>query len=327
MRTRSILSRFIIDLLPGGRPPVAIEISPTGVLAGYRSANGGDPSCAFQALPPGIIVPGIDAPNLRPPETVSTAIRSALEQVSPHSRDITLILPDSTTRVFILDFESLPDDTAEILEILRFRLRKVVHFDVQHAKISYQILPSNQAQCRALVVIIPESILTEYEGAVRAAGYQAGSVLPSGVAGLAAMTSSEPMLLAFVAETSVITSITQSNDILLYRTHELSADPALRPAELRHDIAVAAAYFEDHLRIPPKCLYYTGPETLQELARSLDLHGLAVLNLVPQPQGAGPPFPEYLALRESLVLWLERDRPWRSMSIWRRASSSIYGRL
>lgn len=287
---RSILSR-IISLLPAGRPPVALEIAPIGVLAAYRSAIGEAPSCTFEPLSTGVVVPGIDAPNLRPPESVSAAIRSALEQLSPPSRDVTLVLPDATTRVFILDFESLPDDTAEILEILRFRLRKVLPFDVEHAKISYQMLPCHQAQRRALVAIIPEPIVAEYEAAVHAAGYDPGSVLPSGLAGLAALTSTDPMLLAFVAETSVTTSIVHANDILLYRSHELSEDPALRPSELRHDIAVAFAYFEDHLRTSPKFLYYTGSDTLHDLTRSLDLDELAVIHLVPQPQNTSPTLP------------------------------------
>lgn len=288
---RSILRRLVTNLLPAGRPPVALEIAPIGISAAYRSAVGEAPSFAFQALSAGVVVPGIDGPNFRPPETVSTAIRSALEQISPPSRDVTLVLPDSTARVFILDFESLPDDTGEIQEILRFRLRKVIPFDVENAKISYQMLPSSQSKRRALVAVIPGSILAEYEEAVHAAGYDPGSVLPSGLAGLAAITSSEPMLLAFVAERSVITSIIHSNDILLYRTHELSVDPALRSTELRHDIAVAAAYFEDHFTNSPKFLNYAGPDTLQELTRSLDLHGLAVIDLVPQPQNTSPVLP------------------------------------
>lgn len=288
---RSILNRFNLDSLRTGRPPAAVEITPQGVLAAYRPAIGEMPVYAFQSLPAGTVVPRTDEPNLRPSETVSAAIQSALEQVSPLAHDVTVVLPDSTARVFILDFDTLPQNTADILEILRFRLRKVLPFDVENAKISYQMLPSRQSKCRALVAIIPGPILAEYEEAVHAAGYEPGSVLPSGLAGLAALTSSEPMLLAFVAETSVITSIVHSNDILLYRTHELSVDPALRSTELHHDIAVAAAYFEDHFMSSPKFLYYAGPDTLQELTRSLDLYGLAVIDLVPQPQDTSPTLP------------------------------------
>ena len=43
-------------------------------------------------------------------------------------------------RVFVLDFDSLPAKPAEALPVLRFRLRKMVPFDVEHAGVSYQVL-------------------------------------------------------------------------------------------------------------------------------------------------------------------------------------------
>jgi type IV pilus assembly protein PilM len=277
-RMRSILSRFKIDLLRAGRPPAAVEITPRGVLAAYRSASGETPLFAFQSLPVGTVVPRIDEPNLRPPEVVSAAIRSTLERISPLLRDVTVVLPDSTTRVFILDFDALPNNTAEILEILRFRLRKIVPFNVENAEVSYQLLPNREPKCRALVAIIPEPILAEYEQAIRSAGFEPGAVLPSGLAGLAALTSPEPVLLASVAETSLTTSIIHFNDVLLYRTHELHEDPALRDSELQQDIAVAAAYFEDQFTKPPEILHYAVSGTGEEFAHSVDLR-LSVVDL------------------------------------------------
>ena len=74
----------------GGRPPAAVEISPEGVLAASRPASrkrGAESAHgnlhAFVPLPPGALVPGIEEPNLREPEAVAAAIRSALDEVSP----------------------------------------------------------------------------------------------------------------------------------------------------------------------------------------------------------------------------------------------------
>jgi type IV pilus assembly protein PilM len=280
---RSILTRFKTEWLRAGRPPAAVEITRRGVLAAYRSESEQMPSYAFQALPVDTVVPRIDEPNLRPPEVVAAAIRSALKQVSPLSRDITLVLPDSTTRVFILDFDTLPSNHSDILEIMRFRLRKVVPFDVENAEISYQVLPSRETKCRALVAIIPERVLAEYEDAVHAAGYESGAVLPSGLAGIAALTLPEPILIASVTETSLTTSIVCSNDVLLYRTHDIPEDPTLRHSELQRDIAVAAAYFEDQVMSPPKILHYAGAGTAHEFANSVDLQGLDIVDLSPPP--------------------------------------------
>src|SRR5580700_2486760 len=120
-----------------GRPPAAIEIAPEGVLAAALSSSSGDHAWAFRPLPAGAIVPHIEEQNVRSPEALATAIRSALSQVSPRTRDITLILPDTLVRVFVLDFDTLPAKAAEALSVVRFRLRKTVPFDVEHASVSY----------------------------------------------------------------------------------------------------------------------------------------------------------------------------------------------
>ena len=156
----------------GGRPPAAVEITPEGVLAAARSGGKSDAGrghvYAFVPLPAGALVPGIEEPNLRAPEAVIAAIRSALAEVSPRTRAVTLVLPDTLVRVFVLDFDSLPAKPAEAIPVVRFRLRKMVPFDVEHAGVSYQILKQDENECKVLAAVMPGPILAEYEAAVRA---------------------------------------------------------------------------------------------------------------------------------------------------------------
>jgi type IV pilus assembly protein PilM len=170
---------------PGGRPPAAIEFAPDGVLAAALPAKSNTPVYAFQPLPRGALVPGVAEPNLLAADQVTAAIRSALGALSTRSRAVTLVLPDTSVRVFVLDFDSLPAKAADVLQVLRFRLRKMVPFDVEHAGVSYQVLGGNKIEQRVLTAVIPGPILHEYEGASRAAGYEPGAVLPSSLAALA----------------------------------------------------------------------------------------------------------------------------------------------
>src|SRR5208337_5082724 len=94
---------------------------------------GQPPVYAFEPLPAGALTPGIGEQNLHAPEAVAAAIRNALGQVSPRTRAVTVVLPDTAARVFVLDFDSLPGRAAEALPVLRFRLRKMIPFDVEHA--------------------------------------------------------------------------------------------------------------------------------------------------------------------------------------------------
>ena len=256
-----------------GRPPAAVEFSPEGVLAAAlpakrRGVTGG-PVYAFAPLPEGALVASIDAPNFRAPEAVASALRSALNQVSPRTRAVTLIVPDPVVRVFVLDFDSLPSRAEEANSVLRFRLRKMVPFDVEHAGISYQILVENKSECRVLTAVIPGPILAEYEAAVRAAGYEPGAVLPSSLAALAALESLDAVLTANLSSVSITTSITSGQDLLLYRTLDLPADPELRLQEVQRGIAVAAAYFEDKLLVRPQKLHYAGILSPTEFAESV----------------------------------------------------------
>jgi type IV pilus assembly protein PilM len=258
---------------------------PEGILAAALPGKGGSPVYAFVPLTPGTLTPGVEETNLRSPDVVARAIKSALDDVSPRSRHVTLVLPDTATRVFVLDFDSLPSKTAEIIAVLRFRLRKMVPFDVEKAGVSYQVLSQGKTECRALIAVLPGPILEEYEGAVRAAGFEPGAVLPSGLASLAALETESPALTACFNGISLTTTITSGQDLLLYRTLELPGDPAQRLADVQRDIAVAAAYFEDKLATPARELYYGGVGGAEEFARWAQLREpeMKVLELAPRP--------------------------------------------
>ena len=285
---KAILNKAKIGTQPGGRPPAAVEVSPEGALAAALPSAGHLPAYAFQPLAAGALVPGIGEPNLRAPEAVSAAIRSALDQVSPRTRSVTLVIPDTVVRVFVLDFDSLPAKPAEAIPVLRFRLRKMVPFEVEHAGLSYQVLVENKNECKVLAAVLPGPILAEYEGAVRAAGYEPGAVLPSSLAALEAIDAMEAVLIANLSPVSLTTSITNGQDLLLYRTLDLPVEPALRLDEVRRGVAVAAAYYEDKLGAPPVLLHFAGSMGIGDdgangFARWIDASEGSVVDLAPRP--------------------------------------------
>lgn len=280
----SILNPAKIAAPAGGRPPAAIEVTPDGVLAAALPALRSTPVYAFAPLPAGALVPALEGANLHQPNVVAESIRIALDEVAPRKRSVTLVLPDALIRVFVLDFDSLPAKPTEAIPVLRFRLRKMVAFDVEHAGVSYQVLSQNEAECRVLAAIVPSHILAEYEAAVRAAGYEPGVVLSSSLAGLESVDSMEAVLAANLSREGLTTVIANGQDLLLYRTLDLPEDPALRIAEIQSGIAVAAAYYEDKLQMRPRRLYCTGNTSAAELAAWLEDPELTVVEMVPQPE-------------------------------------------
>jgi len=291
---KSILAKAQIKAQPNGRPPAAVEITLDGVLAAAIPAPGQPAVYAFQPFAPGVLQPGIGEPNLRAPEAVSAAIRAALDQVSPRTHSVTVIIPDTVVRVFVLDFDSLPAKQADAFPVLRFRLRKMVPFEVEHAGISYQILSDKKDDTKVLAAVIPGAILAEYEAAVRAAGYEPGAVLSSSLAALEAVgagdstTAMEAVLIANLSPVALTTSITSGQDLLLYRTLDLPEDPAAHVEEVRRGVAVAAAYYEDKLGAAPTSLHFagslgSGEPGAEGFTNWLDGFDLSVVELAPRP--------------------------------------------
>ena len=266
-----------------GRPPAAIELTSEGVLAASLPSKHEAPVFAYEPLHPGVLIPGISELNMTSPEAVALAIRNALGAVSPRSRFVTVVIPDTAVRVFVLDFDAIPARASEAIPVLRFRLRKMVPFDVEHAGLSYQILSESKTEARVLVAILPSNILDEYETAVRAAGYEPGAVMPSALAALATLESSEPLLAACLSKVAITTSITQGDDLLLYRTLDLPEDPQQRLLEVQRSVAVAAAYYEDKVSVLPKELYFAGNGTASEFERWFGTSELKIIDLAPRP--------------------------------------------
>jgi len=286
---RSILSKAKLGSHPDGRPPAAVELAPQGVLAAATPAAGQPPVFAFEPLQAGALLPGIAEPNVKAPEAVAAAMRTALGKVSSRSRAVTLVLPDSVVRVFILDFDSLPSKAAEAVPVLRFRLRKMLPFDVEHAGLSYQMLSENKTECRVLAAVLPGPILAEYEAVVRQAGYEPGAVLPSSLAALAGLDKMEAVLVANLTDHALTTSIANGQNLLLYRTLDLPEEPGQRLDEVQRDIAVAAAFYEDKLGARPRVVHFSGgtssgSSTAEEFGRWLNDPEMTVTELAPRPE-------------------------------------------
>lgn len=271
------------------RPALACEITPEGVIAARQSRGAvtmAFASLAADPLSPDIVRPGLATPNFADPARVVAALRNALDELEPRDKTLTLVVPDAAVRVLILDFDSLPSKPQEALPIVRFRLRKLAPFEVDHAAVSYQVIRQTQSQARALVTLMPAPVRAEYEDAVRAAGYEPGVVLPSMLASLAALRSDDAALVVNRGGLTLTTAITNGNELLLHRTLELPASYAAQRAELAQVISVASAYFEDTLNTAPNVLYYSGPGGAEEFAAALGPEmeaALQVRDLAPLP--------------------------------------------
>ena len=297
----SIVRRIFPSDIDALRPRLACEITPAGVLAARpgsvaEAGEAQDVLTHFAPLRLGVLVPGLKAPAMTDRASVSAAIEQALEPIAERAKKVTVIVPDASVRVLLLDFDTLPAKTADVLPILRFRLKKLVHFEVDDAAISWQVLPKahDETAMRTVVAVMPAAVRAEYEDAVREAGYEPGAVLSSSLAALAAVPGEEPALLVNRNANCITTAIVRGTQLLLFRTIDLGENgantetgDALTTAELQQTVSVAMAYYEDTLASTAHTIYSVGPGGAGELDRLLALPGIRVRDLVPSREGYG----------------------------------------
>jgi type IV pilus assembly protein PilM len=300
----SIVRRIFPSDTDALRPRLACEITPAGVLAARpgsvaEAGEAQDVVTQFAPLRLGVLVPGLKTPAMTDRAAVSSAIGQALEPIAERAKKVTVIVPDASVRVLLLDFDTLPAKTAEVLPILRFRLRKLLHFEVDDAAISWQVLPKNgeETMVRTVVAVMPATVRAEYEDAVREAGYEPGAVLSSSLAALAAVPGDDPALLVNRNANCITTAIARGPQLLLFRTIDLGEGGAnvtdmqtgetQTVAELQQTVSVAMAYYEDTLGSTAHTIYSVGPGGAGELDRLLALPGVRVRDLVPSRETNG----------------------------------------
>lgn len=319
-----------MDFLPkalGTRPRLAVEVRTEGVVAARAEDAAGLLTAVSRAnVSESALAPGLKAGNVVDRAEVSAAVRLALDAVAGRgttpgagrSRHVTVIVPDAAVRVLLLDFDSLPGKIAEALPVVRFRLKKLLPFEVDDAVVSYQTMSAAKGLVTVVAVAIPREVLAEYEGVVTSAGYLPGAVIPSTLAALAGLgigsnsgeDAESATLLVNTGTQQVTTAIVRGGVLLLHRTLEMSASTETKAVEVEgverdrieveaemqagmlavavelsaageiaQAVSVAAAYFEDTLSFAPQVLLSAGTRSAETLERVLETHGLEGLRV------------------------------------------------
>jgi len=227
------------------RPLLACEITLDRVIAA-RASDKMPRLDAFTSrkLDPGTITPGLGGPNVQNGEALRAAISGSLASVAGKSKDVIVIVPDAAVRVLLLDFDTLPTSAADTEPVIRFRLKKSLPFDVEHAALSYDIRRSN-GMVHAVAAVSPKSILEEYENAVRDAGYTPGVILPSSLATLGLVEGERPTLMLKVDPLNITIIAAEHKELRLVRTLENPRGAEVTAAELAEAVLPSLVFVED----------------------------------------------------------------------------------
>lgn len=269
-------------------PALACEIG-SQFVAGGRLSHGTLATHSVRRLPAGAVTPSLTGTNIAQPEAVRRAVAEVLSAIGGGGkRDVITVLPDAAVRVLLLDFDTLPNDSDEATAIIRFRLKKSLPFDVEHAAVSYDRMPSTTG-VKTVVALSPANVVAEYEQVVRDAGYEPGVVMPSILGALGIVNDDRAAMLVKVDFETTSIALTDASGLRLLRTIEHPSGISAGD-ELSNAVHASLLFYEDSTGSRIARVYITGSNADASVASRLAAeHEVAVEALSTGASGADGP--------------------------------------
>jgi type IV pilus assembly protein PilM len=234
-----------LDAMP--HPSLVCEIAASHVALGaWGSGKLAPDGFAMESLPSGAVVPSPVELNIVNADAVREALGRLTQRAAIHGAPAALLVPDQVVRVFLLHFESFPDDEDDAIPLLRWRLKKSVPFDVEETVVSYMTQASGGDGVEILAGIARQRIIRQFEEIAEAAGLVPGVVLSSTLAVLPLLDSDRPVLLIRMTGTTLTTVILQGELLRVFRCTEMPVGASeIEPRSLLDEVFPAVAYFQD----------------------------------------------------------------------------------
>lgn len=263
------------------RPLVAVEVRTRSVGVVRMAREGGRKvlgAAAFLELPEGCVKLSMTQPNILDPETFKTTLRAVLERAGVlGGGKVALVLPDPVARVALVPAAEVKGNRSQMDELVRFRLRKAVPFDVREARVA-TVAGGARSGDPLMVGAIYQPVLEGYESACRALGLYPGVVELSGLALLNAAFAPRPVadrLLVNWDEGYVSLILARGEWPILVRT--LTAEAASSPDDIAREAGNTVLYYRERLGGPGlaevvlRSAALPAPEAVAVLATPLEL--------------------------------------------------------
>jgi hypothetical protein len=233
------------------RPSIAVEVRARSVGVVRIVRAGGHTSlgaAAFLELPEGCLRLSMTQPNILDPAAFTQTLRAALERAGVlQGGRAALVLPDPLARVALAPAAEVKGNRAQVDELVRFRLRKAVPFEVREARVA--TAPGGARSGDPLLIgAVYGPVLEGYEAACRSVGLHPGLVELSGLAVLTAAFAPRPTadrLLVNWDEGYVSLILARGEWPILVRT--LTSEAASSPDDVAREAVNTVLYYRERL--------------------------------------------------------------------------------
>lgn len=157
------------------RTSLGVEINPSGVAFALLRGSSAEPRLervSYAPLAPGCLRVSLREANIIDPQAFSDSVRNAHNLLLHSGTRLSVTLSDTVGRIMMLDVEGRFKSRAEGLDIIRWKLKKNLPFDIADTHLDYQQLSVRENGDMALMVaLVSRAVISQYEELLMAAGF------------------------------------------------------------------------------------------------------------------------------------------------------------
>jgi Tfp pilus assembly PilM family ATPase len=127
-----------------------------------------------------LVRPSFDEANIEDPGQLATVLHELAASAGLlKQKRWSLSLPEATTRTLVLTMESQAQSSAEVQDVLKWKVERGFGVALDELSISKERLQKDShSRDRYLVIAVKRSVIAEYEAVLHALGWRAGLILP-----------------------------------------------------------------------------------------------------------------------------------------------------
>lgn len=157
------------------RKSLGVEITPSGVAFALLSGSASAPRLervAYAPMAPGAVRVSLREPNILDPLAFCDTVKGAYNLLLHRGTRLSITLPDAVGRIMMLDVEGRFKSRADGLDIIRWKLKKNIPFDIADTHLDYQQLSVRENGDMALMVaLVSRAVIGQYEELLVSAGF------------------------------------------------------------------------------------------------------------------------------------------------------------
>lgn len=153
---------------------IGMEIRPDGVTCAMVTGSQSAPRIerlACAKFPENTVRISLKEQNVLEPAVFIERVKSAHNLLLARTGKVSVSLPDSVGRMLLVDLEGRFKSRAEALDLIRWKLKKSIPFDLSDTQLDYQKLAVREnGEMSLLVALISKTVVSQYEELLVEAG-------------------------------------------------------------------------------------------------------------------------------------------------------------